>query len=163
SERTPPPSVGWASSTTTFRPACASTIAAPSPLGPDPTTMASGVPGTEVGSFRQRAVRWQTGASEMGDGSSSYWYSRYALERSLALISLAAFLVAAFQFMPLLGSRGLTPAVRFIQYVPARESPSLFFLASSDAAFRATAWIGVALLCLALSGYPASLGTLASA
>src|SRR5262249_28899315 len=84
-------------------------------------------------------------------------------ERSLALIYLTAFLVAAFQFMPLLGSRGLTPAVRFIQYVPARESPSLFFLASSDAAFRATAWIGVALLCLALSGYPASLGTLASA
>src|SRR5215471_11675053 len=40
-ERTPPPTVGLASNTTTDLPACASVIAAASPLGPVPITTAS--------------------------------------------------------------------------------------------------------------------------
>ena len=41
SERTPPPIVSAASRTSTERPARASSIAAASPFGPDPTTTAS--------------------------------------------------------------------------------------------------------------------------
>ena len=42
-ERHPPPSSSSASSTRTESPARASTIAAASPFGPDPTTIASGI------------------------------------------------------------------------------------------------------------------------
>ena len=45
-ERIPPPATVSASNTVTCRPACASTIAAASPFGPDPITMASGVSAT---------------------------------------------------------------------------------------------------------------------
>ena len=84
--------------------------------------------------------------------STSYWYSRFIFERGLALIYLVAFIVAVNQFVPLLGERGLTPAARFVGEVPFRDSPSLFYLRASDAAFRAAAWAGVALALLALSG-----------
>ncbi len=40
-DRTPPPIVASASNTVTRHPACASTIAADRPFGPEPTTMAS--------------------------------------------------------------------------------------------------------------------------
>jgi len=73
-------------------------------------------------------------------------------ERALALIYLVAFLCAANQFVPLLGDHGLMPASRFIKYVPFRDSPSLFFFASTDAAFRLAAWAGVALASVALLG-----------
>src|SRR5262245_9963143 len=92
----------------------------------------------------------------------TYWYSRFAFERALALVYLVAFLVAANQFVPLLGARGLLPAARFIKYVPFRASPSLFYFASSDTVFRVSGWIGVALSLIALSGHPASRGAVAS-
>src|SRR3954447_11219992 len=88
----------------------------------------------------------------MPEGLSGYWYSRFVFERALALIYLVAFLCAANQFVPLLGENGLMPASRFIRYVPFRESPSLFFFASSDAAFRVAAWAGVALSVAAVLG-----------
>ena len=40
-ERTPPPGVGWLSSTVTDQPRSASTLAATSPFGPEPMTTAS--------------------------------------------------------------------------------------------------------------------------
>ena len=89
----------------------------------------------------------------MIDGS-GYWYSRFLLERALALIYLVAFLAAANQFVPLLGEHGLTPVGPFVQAVPFRASPSLFYFAPHDTAFRAAAWIGVAVSCLLLVGYP---------
>jgi hypothetical protein len=88
----------------------------------------------------------------MPDGLPGYWYSRFVFERALALIYVAAFLCAANQFVPLLGEHGLTPASRFVRYVPFRASPSLFFLTSTDAAFRLAAWLGVALAGVALVG-----------
>src|SRR5579872_5922253 len=66
-DRTPPPNVGSASKTMTFRPAWAMTIAAARPLGPDPTTMAS---------------------RDMADGMAGYWSSRFVFERALALMYL---------------------------------------------------------------------------
>jgi hypothetical protein len=76
---------------------------------------------------------------------------------------LVAFAVAANQFVPLLGERGLLPVSRFTQFVPFRASPSLFFLSPTDTAFRIGAWSGVALALLALSAWPQQRGALASA
>src|SRR5262245_47221562 len=81
-----------------------------------------------------------------------YWYSRFLFERALALIYLVAFLVAVNQFVPLLGEHGLEPVSRFVRVVPFRASPSIFFWSPTDAAFRAAAWIGVALSLVAVAG-----------
>ena len=69
-----------------------------------------------------------------------YWYSRFLFERALAAMYLVGFAVAANQFVPLLGERGLLPVSRFTQFVPFRASPSLFFLSPTDTAFRIGAW-----------------------
>src|SRR6266436_2128227 len=94
---------------------------------------------------------------------SEYWYSRWLFERALAAIYLVAFLAAAKQFVPLLGEHGLEPVGRWIEVVPFRESPSLFYLFPHDRAFRVCAWLGVALSVLALSSWPQQLGGIASA
>ena len=88
----------------------------------------------------------------MSDSAAGYWYSRWLFERSLALLYLVAFLCAANQFVPLLGERGLLPVRRFVTDVPFSASPSLFFFAPSDRAFRIAGWIGVLVSCVALSG-----------
>ena len=88
----------------------------------------------------------------MQDELRSYWLSRFLFERGLAFIYLVAFIVAANQFVPLLGERGLQPVTRFVQAVPFRTSPSLFFLRPTDAAFRAAAWLGILLSIVALTG-----------
>jgi len=71
-----------------------------------------------------------------------YWYSRWLFERALAGIYLVAFIAAATQFVPLLGERGLEPVGRWIQQVPFRASPSLFYLVQNDTVFRASASCG---------------------
>jgi len=92
-----------------------------------------------------------------------YWYSRFVFERALASIYLAGFLVAANQFVPLLGERGLLPVSRFTQAVPFRASPSLFFLTPTDTAFRTCAWLGVGLALLTLIGVPQQRGAVVAA
>jgi hypothetical protein len=87
-----------------------------------------------------------------------YWYSRWLFERSLAAIYLIAFLAAAIQFVPLLGQHGLEPVGRWVQQVPFRTSPSLFYLFPKDSLFRTCAWLGVVLSMLALSSYPQQIG-----
>src|SRR3954464_12333191 len=87
-----------------------------------------------------------------------YWYSRWMFERALAAIYLVAFLAAAMQFVPLLGEHGLEPGSRWVPQVPFRASPSLFYLVPQDTAFRACAWLGVALAALSLSAIPQRLG-----
>ena len=91
------------------------------------------------------------------------WCARWVFERGLAAIYLVAFLVAVNQFVPLVGEHGLLPAARFVDEVPLRLSPSLFFWFPSDAAFRACAWLGVALSLLALSGVPERVGAMPAA
>ena len=48
----------------------------------------------------------------MTDALPAYWYSRFLFERALAAIYLTGFLVAANQFVPLLGEHGLEPVLR---------------------------------------------------
>jgi hypothetical protein len=91
------------------------------------------------------------------------WYSRFLFERALASMYLVAFIDAANQFVPLLGERGLLPVGSFVGVVPFRASPSLFYFAPTDTAFRAAAWLGVAVSCLLLTGYPGQRGWAASA
>ena len=92
-----------------------------------------------------------------------YWHSRFLFERSLALIYLVAFAVAANQFVPLSGEHGLLPISDVVQFASFRESPSLFFLSPTDTAFRVAAWTGIALSLLALSAWPQRRGTIAAA
>src|SRR5437762_4125678 len=92
--------------------------------------------------------------SRIANRQMGYWYSRFVFERALAALYLVGFLVAANQFVPLLGQRGLLPVSRFTQFVPFRASPSLFYLSPTDTAFRVCAWVGVALAVLTLIGWP---------
>jgi hypothetical protein len=87
-----------------------------------------------------------------------YWYSRWLFERSLAAIYLVAFIAAARQFVPLLGEHGFEPIGRWVQQVPFRASPSLFYLFPRDGALQACAWLGIALSTLALSAFPQRMG-----
>jgi hypothetical protein len=82
-----------------------------------------------------------------------YWRSRFLFERALVGVYLIAFACAVNQFVPLLGEHGLLPVSRFVAYVPFTASPSLFFLSSTDAAFRVAAWLGVVLSIVAITGY----------
>jgi lipase maturation factor len=91
-----------------------------------------------------------------------YWLSRWLFERALAFIYLVAFIAAVKQFVPLLGEHGLEPVGRWVQQVPFRSSPSLFYLAPKDNVFRAAAWLGVALSLLALSSWPQRMGPAAA-
>src|SRR5262245_41629009 len=93
---------------------------------------------------------------------SSYWYARWLFERGLAAIYLVAFVAAVLQFVPVLGERGLEPVGRWVQQVPFRTSPSIFFLFPKDAAFRVCAWLGVVLSLLALSSWPERVGAVAA-
>ena len=92
-----------------------------------------------------------------------YWYSRWLLERGLALIYLVAFLAAVNQFIPLAGERGLLPAPRFLTEVPFRDSPSIFHWLAGDRAFVACAWLGVVLSVVALVGVTSRLGAIPAA
>src|SRR3954467_10641255 len=92
-----------------------------------------------------------------------YWYSRWLFERGLSAIYLIAFLAVVYQFVPLLGERGLLPAVRFVKEVPFRASPSLFYWVTSDRAFQVCGWIGVALSAAALTGVAQRIGALPAA
>src|SRR5689334_12615939 len=100
--------------------------------------------------------------AEEARSMSSYWYARWLFERGLAAMYLVAFAAAVVQFVPLLGERGLEPVGPWVQQVPFRASPSLFYLFPKDAAFRVCAWFGVALSLLALSTIPQRMGTVAA-
>ncbi len=89
----------------------------------------------------------------MADGLIGYSLSRWVFARGVALIYFIAFLCAANQFVPLLGEHGLLPVARFVRFVPFGESPSLFYLSPTDTTFRVSAWIGIALSCIAFLGW----------
>ena len=91
-----------------------------------------------------------------------YWLIRLLLQRGLGLIYLMGFLVALNQFRALCGDSGLLPARDFMENVPFRSAPSLFYFLRGDRAYRLYAWIGVGLSCLALSGLSEAYGAVFS-
>jgi len=86
-----------------------------------------------------------------------YSISRLLIGRGLAAIYLIGFLVAARQFRPLLGERGLLPVPRFVAAVPFTSAPSLFQWRYSDRLLAVVAWSGVAIAAVMLLGIPQAL------
>jgi hypothetical protein len=80
--------------------------------------------------------------------------ARFLIERGLGLIYLTAFVVAARQFPPLLGERGLEPAPRFLRRVRFMQAPSLFHLRYSDRLLLAVSWSGAILAAAIVIGLP---------
>src|SRR5262245_2809174 len=100
----------------------------------------------------------------------TYTLTRFLILRLLALVYCMAFLVAARQFEPLLGSGGLLPATQFLAHVrDASDSgldavlslPTLFWFDCSDQTLRLAAWLGVGLSVAALLGVSNALVQLA--
>jgi hypothetical protein len=93
------------------------------------------------------------------------------LLRLLGLVYAVAFLAAALQLLPLIGSAGLLPVSPFLDRVAQMQGsrwsafwalPSLFWIDASDAALRAVAWTGFALSCAVVAGFANSLMLFAS-
>ena len=83
-----------------------------------------------------------------------YWLSGLFYQRAVGAIYVIAFLVAANQFRPLLGERGLEPAPRFLARVGFRQAPSLFHIHYSDRLLTVVAWTGVVLAAAVVVGLP---------
>ena len=92
----------------------------------------------------------------------TYWLTRFVILRLLGAVYAIAFLVAARQILPLIGSHGLSPLDLYLDRV--RDTlgsqtagfirlPLLFWFVHSDAVLQTTAWIGFALACLVVAGY----------
>ncbi len=92
----------------------------------------------------------------------TYWLTRLVLLRLLGVVYAVAFLAAARQILPLIGSHGLLPVDLFLGRVQnalgSRAAgflrlPSLFWFAHSDGALQGAAWAGFALSCVVVAGY----------
>jgi hypothetical protein len=92
----------------------------------------------------------------------TYWLTRFVILRLLGCVYAVAFLAAAKQILPLIGSHGLLPLDLFLARV--RDAlgssaagfvrlPSLFWFAHSDSVLQASAWIGFGLACVVVAGY----------
>jgi hypothetical protein len=93
---------------------------------------------------------------------SSYWLTRFAILRLLGFVYAVAFLVAANQILPLIGSDGLLPVGAFLGRVGdvlgSRRAgfihlPSIFWLGHADGALLGAAWAGFALSCAVMAGF----------
>jgi lipase maturation factor len=103
-----------------------------------------------------------SGHDSMRASGSGFWLTRFVILRLLGFVYFFAFLSAARQVLPLLGSDGLTPAPawlaavvrvlgsRFAGFV---RFPSLFWLGAPDDALLALAWIGAGLSLVVLAGF----------
>src|SRR5437867_11790413 len=94
--------------------------------------------------------------------ATEFWLPRLCFQHALGGIYLIAFLIAANQFIPLLGERGLQPVRRFLRHVPFRRAPSLFYINCSDGFIMAAIWCGVVLSIFAISGLSESFGLVVS-
>ena len=101
---------------------------------------------------------WERALPDRG----TYWVTRFIILRLLGVVYAIAFLVAANQILPLIGSDGLLPLGNFIDQVGRvlggslggfLRLPSLFWLNHSDHALVLTAWLGFALSCVVACGY----------
>ncbi len=104
--------------------------------------------------LRAGLLAWRSPVYRGEDGAPSYETTRFLLLRGLGAIYAVAFLVAAFQLVPLVGQRGILPADQFLDRVADAVGgrgqgflvlPSLFWLGLSDTALRVVAWVGFGL------------------
>src|ERR1700758_5691558 len=63
-------------------------------------------------------VEAEPGREKLERPRPSYWLTRFVLLRLLGIVYAVAFLVAAQQLLPLIGSHGLLPIGNFLQRVP---------------------------------------------
>jgi hypothetical protein len=98
----------------------------------------------------------------MTDDRPTYQITRFILLRLLGLVYAIAFLVAAQQLIPLIGSRGLLPVDLFLHRVQNTlgsdwagfwRLPSIFWFNHSDTALLTVSWTGFALACLVVVGF----------
>jgi hypothetical protein len=94
--------------------------------------------------------------------ATSYWLTRFVILRLLGAVYAVAFLAAAKQVLPLIGSHGLLPLDLFLTQVQNAfgstfasfiRLPSLFWVAHSDGVLQAAAWIGFGISCIVVAGY----------
>ncbi|MEA3212168.1 MAG: hypothetical protein QOE70_5225 [Chthoniobacter sp.] len=107
---------------------------------------------------RAFANRWFAGAPAL----TGYWLTRFVILRLLGLVYFVAFLVAANQLVPLVGTRGLLPADSYLRRLAEHfgsrwegfvHVPTLFWIGISDRGLVAVAWLGAALSLAVLLGY----------
>src|SRR5205085_8085375 len=94
--------------------------------------------------------------------ATDFWLTRLCFQRALGCLYLVALLVAANQFIPLLGERGLQPVRRFLRHVPFRRAPSLFYVRCSDRFITTTISCGIALSIFVVFGVSESFGLVVS-
>src|ERR1043166_9252884 len=94
--------------------------------------------------------------------ATEFWLTRLCFQRALGCTYLIAFLIAANQFVPLLGERGLQPVRRFLRHIPFRRAPSLFYIHCSDRFITAMIWGGIALSIFTVFGWTESFGLIVS-
>ena len=95
-------------------------------------------------------------------GGNDYRLTRFVILRMLGIVYAVAFLVAANQLVPLIGSHGLTPAVTFLHRVESHfgsteagmlQLPTLFWFGISDSGLTTFAWVGFGLSLIVVAGY----------
>jgi hypothetical protein len=96
----------------------------------------------------------------------TYWLARFVLLRLLGAVYAVAFLAAARQIVPLIGSHGLLPLQAYLPRVDAAlgsatagffRLPSLFWFNHSDGFLQAVSWTGFGLACVVVAGYANSI------
>ncbi len=88
----------------------------------------------------------------------SYWLTRFYFQRALGFIYCLGFLIAANQFRALCGEKGILPIRLFVKRIEFWDSPSLFWLNSSDNFILILAYLGLVLAVLATIGISDSFG-----
>src|ERR1051325_1147614 len=76
----------------------------------------------------------------------------------LGFIYLLAFVIAANQYLPLLGEHGLLPVGLFLRQARLSDTPSLFWISCSDGFILLIIWCGIVFSLLALSGMSDAFG-----
>jgi hypothetical protein len=103
-----------------------------------------------------------TATAEASLSPRGYWLTRFVILRLLGSVYAIAFLVAAKQVLPLIGSHGLLPLGLFVDRVKTVSGsswagfwrvPSLFWWWHSDSMLQVTAWVGFGLSALVVAGY----------
>ena len=103
-----------------------------------------------------------TKSSAVHNAANSYWLTRLIMLRLLGFVYAMAFLAAAKQILPLIGSHGLLPVGLFLNQVQTAlgspvagfiRLPSLFWFAHPDTILQSAAWVGFVLSCVVVAGY----------